>query len=78
MAKYHMHWQALKQQWPYDLAHCYETYKMKSLLQCTDPSCPIVEELASSPIQIQIQIILLHYNVLHIQTEFDPSYGILQ
>ncbi len=26
-------------------------------------------------IQIQIQIILLHYNVLHGQTEFDPSYG---
>ncbi len=26
-------------------------------------------------IQIQIQIILLHYNVLHSQTEFDPSYG---
>ncbi len=26
-------------------------------------------------IQIQIQIILLHYNVLHSQTEFDSSYG---
>ncbi len=26
-------------------------------------------------IQIQIQIILLHYNVLHSQTEFDPSHG---
>ncbi len=26
-------------------------------------------------IQIQIQIILLHYNVLHSQTEFDPSYA---
>ncbi len=26
-------------------------------------------------IQIQIQIILLHYNVLHSQTEFAPSYG---
>ncbi len=25
-------------------------------------------------LQIQIQIILLHYNVLHSQTEFDPSY----
>ncbi len=25
----------------------------------------------------QIQIILLHYNVLHSQTEFDPSYGII-
>ncbi len=24
---------------------------------------------------ILIQIILLHYNVLHSQTEFDPSYG---
>ncbi len=24
---------------------------------------------------VQIQIILLHYNVLHSQTEFDPSYG---
>ncbi len=25
--------------------------------------------------QIQIQIIILHYNVLHSQTEFDQSYG---
>ncbi len=28
-----------------------------------------------SIIQIQIQIILLSYNVLHGQTEFDHSYG---
>ncbi len=26
-------------------------------------------------IQIEIEIILLHYNVLHSQTEFDLSYG---
>ncbi len=30
--------------------------------------------LHNSLIQLQIQIILLHYNVLHSQTEFDP-YG---
>ncbi len=31
--------------------------------------------LGTLHIQIQIQIILLHYNVLHSQTEFDASYG---
>ncbi len=34
--------------------------------------CPL---FGSIQIEIQIQIILLHYNVLHGQNEFDPSHG---
>ncbi len=31
-------------------------------------------QFVNNIIQIQIHITLLHYNVLHCQTEFDPSY----
>ncbi len=35
---------------------------------------PIYNKIVHEGEYIQIKIILLHYNVLHSQTEFDPSY----
>ncbi len=40
----------------------------------TVPLCQILK-ISSHEANIQIQIMFLHYNVLHGQTKFNPSYG---
>ncbi len=51
-----------------------ETCKTIEYLLLIDQQVPFLHTRQMTSL-IQIQIILVHYNVLHSQTEFDPSYG---